>query len=228
MKIILVTILLLVISNVGILQVFGEEGLNQNQENNQIIISESENINQKNEIEIIEETAKIETNREQDDDKFEQKSITWNIGIFAIIASAITFIGILLTIRFVYIDKTHDDAIKKTRDDRESAISNQENMLREGEFDVNNIRWFAEYISAFYITIEQYERYRKDNSYYGIRIDVISMAVLFTIGAFATTGIFENMFLVLIMIVAIALFFPIVHFAFQLDHLRTKFSFNHS
>ena len=43
-------------------------------------------------------------------DFFQTKSenISWNVGIFAIIGGAITFIGILLTIRFIYIDKTYE------------------------------------------------------------------------------------------------------------------------
>jgi len=154
--------------------------------------------------------------------------ISWNVGIFAIIGSAITFIGILLTVRFLHIDKTHNDRIQKTRDDMAKILGEHEELVRNNQFTTDHVRWFAEYISAFYITIDKLMEIRRENIHNGARIDVGCMALLFLVGSIATTGIFENNFYQLLIVVGLIAFFPITHFIVQLKHTQRAFQFNRS
>ncbi len=156
------------------------------------------------------------------------ENISWNVGIFAIIGSAITFIGILLTIRFVYIDKRHEERIESIRDDIESELENQEKLVDKNLFLKDNVRWIADYISSLHIALADVKRRRKGNNQNGILIDIFCMGSLFITGAFATTGFFADNFPILLIIIGIVAFSPVTHFVIQLTRIKYKFKFNHS
>lgn len=146
--------------------------------------------------------------------------IEWHVGIFAIIGGAITLIGILLTVRFVFIDKAHGDLIKQFEIDRLKVLEEQEKLFDEGKFIKNDIRRFADQISSIDTALVDLRRYRQENSKAGTYIDTISMAILFVVGGLGTTGLFENEFNIFPIIVGSVVIFPISHFIIQLRHTK--------
>jgi hypothetical protein len=192
--------------------VFAQESVNSTMSN----VTNTENATISNIINTIQDTPET------------TKSTSWNVGIFAIIGSAITFIGILLTIRFVYIDKIHEKRIRGIRDDTEKALESQEKLFDTGNFSKENVRWFAEYISSFYVALEDVRQRRKGNSHNGIFVDVICMGILFIIGSIATTGFFKDIFIILLVIIGVTAFFPVIHFVIQLKRIKYEIQFNHS
>jgi len=152
----------------------------------------------------------------------------WNFGIFAIIGAAFTFIGILLTIRFVYIDRIYSEKIKILNDDIEKELENQEILFDTNQFTKNNVRWLADFISSLNLGLAELTRHRKENNHEGLLVDITCMAGLLLTGTVATTGFFEGKFILLPVIVGFIAFFPVLHFVSQLKKSKFEIHFNHS
>ena len=158
---------------------------------------------------------------------FQTKSenISWNVGIFAIIGGAITFIGILLTIRFIYIDKTYEKKINSLSDNLAQELEEKEKNLQNNHLNPGDISLFAEYVYSISFALENTRRQRKVNNHDGLILDIVCMCLLLIIGVIMTTGTVADHFYFSLVFVVIITLLPIIHFAFQL--YKTKINPNH-
>lgn len=152
--------------------------------------------------------------------------IVWNIGIFAIIGSALTLIGILLTLRFIYIDREFMQDLRRAHNVIAKSIEIEEESFDKNDFKKVNIRWFAESIGSYYEALELLRIRRRQNKHYGLRIDFICMVVLFITGSVATLGVFADEFFALLLIIGFFTILPVIHFAIQLNGVHFGFKFD--
>lgn len=146
-------------------------------------------------------------------------TIEWMTGIFAIIGGAITFLGVLLTVRFVYINHEFEKRQQKIYDSKIVKLSEQERLFKENNFSLDDLHTFTYEISSLEASFQEILRFRKDNAHYGVRIDILCMSVLLIIGISATFSIFSESYIILATLVAMTIFSSIIHFAIQIQRM---------
>ena len=155
------------------------------------------------------------------------ENISWNVGIFAIIGAAITIIGILLTIRFIYIDKIYEKKINSLNDNMLQELEEQEKSLQNNSLKLDDISLFADYVYSISSALENTRMQRKANNHNGLILDIVCICFLLIIGVIMTTGTVADHFYFLIVFVVIVTLLPIVHFASKLSKSTNKINRNH-
>lgn len=145
------------------------------------------------------------------------ESSEWQMGIFAIIGASMTFLGIILTLRFLSIDKTLKDRISKLRDTRTEIIDISEENYNKTE--KINIREIIDNVSVFSELINENQSYRANNKKVGVFTDLFGMIFLVILGLLAAMGVFSESYIVLSILVFLCIFIPIIHFIHKMSQL---------
>ncbi len=147
---------------------------------------------------------------------------TWQLGIFSIIGGFITLIGILLSLRFLYIDKRIAKKIKSFQDRKAKFIESMEQEFDDKTLEKNDLRGIGDTMSLFDATMDKLERNKINNRHTGLYLDIICMAVIVILGIVATLGFFENNYFVLPIFVSLLGMMPVIHFIIQIQKLEIK------
>ena len=147
---------------------------------------------------------------------------TWHLGIFSIIGGFITLLGILLTLRFLYIDKRISKKIKSFQDRRDEFIENMEQEFDNKTLEKNDLRGIGDTMSLFDATMDKLERNKLNNRHTGLYLDIICMTAIVILGIVATLGFFENNYFILPVAVSSLGMIPVIHFIIQIRKLEIK------
>ena len=163
----------------------------------------------------------------------------WNLGIFTIMSIMVTIIGIVLVLRFAYVDNRYNDIIKNNEleiqqlNEKKDELEIQQLNEKKDELEIQQLNEKKDELDSenpniilkqliISLTIGEYKTKRTDNRGIGAGIDLFCLFAIMILGIFATFGFFANSESFTLLVVLLMMLFsaPLLNFILQVNHVN--------